>query len=165
MYVFDQSGTVDSAKLIDYITKEFPGEFKRLIEARDELAKRQGALSAVDKANKDRAKAAAELEAAKAQASGILADAQAEALAAQAKTKAAAAQEAALQDAQKAFAAEMAAKTEAVMLREQQVAVRETRVAALEADCAKQLESLAADRATLNARIKAIHDKVAALSI
>ena len=165
MYVFDQTGAVNSAKLIEYITKEFPGEFKQLIEARDELAKRQGALSAVDAANKDRAKAAAELEAAKSQASAILADAQAEALAAQAKAQAAAAQEAALQDAQKAFAAEMATKTEAVMLREQQAAAREASAAAMEADCAKRLESLAADRATLNARIKAFHDKVAALSV
>ena len=164
MYVFDQTGVVDSAKLIEYITKEFPGEFKRLIEARDELAKRQGALSAVDKANKDREKAAAELAAAEAQASSILADAQAEAMAAQAKKAEIEAEAAALDKSQKAFAADVADKTVSLMNREQQVANRENATVAMQAEYAEKLKALQADRDALNARIKAFQDKVAALS-
>lgn len=164
MYVFDQTGVVDSAKLIEYITKEFPGEFKRLIEVRDELAKRQGALSAVDKANKDREKAAAELAAAEAQASSILADAQAEAMAAQAKKAEIEAEAAALDKSQKAFAADVADKTVSLMNREQQVANREGAAVAMQAEYAEKLKALQADRDALNARIKAFQDKVAALS-
>ena len=48
MDVFDASGSVDSAKLIDYITTSFPGERATLIKTKEELAKRQGAMSAVD---------------------------------------------------------------------------------------------------------------------
>ena len=165
MYVFDQTGVVDSAKLIEYITKEFPGEFKRLIEARDELAKRQGALSAVDKANKDREKAAAELAAAEAQASSILADAQAEAMAAQAKKAEIEAEAAALDKSQKAFAADVADKTVSLMNREQQVSNREAAAAAMQAEYAEKLKALQADRDALNVRIKAFQDKVAALSV
>lgn len=164
MYVFDQSGTVDSAKLIDYITKEFPGEFKRMIEARDELAKRQGALSAVDKANKDREKAAAALAAAEAKASALLADAQAEALAVQAKQADLDVKTAALVQAQKSFDAESSAKAQELKDLAQQLAIREQRVAAMQEDYTAKLAALSADRAALDDRVKSFQAKVAALS-
>lgn len=164
MYVFDQTGVVDSAKLIEYITKEFPGEFKRLIEARDELAKRQGALSAVDKANKDREKAAATLADAEAKASAMLADAQAEALATQAKQADLDVKAATLAQSQKAFAAESAAKAQEMKNQAQQLDVRERNVAAAQDECAMKLAALNADRAALDDRVKAFQAKVAALS-
>jgi Fic family protein len=165
MVVYGDSGSIDSDKFLEYIAKQFPLDLAQLVKTKDELAKRQGALSAVDKANKDREKAAAELDAANAKASSILADAQAEALAVQAKKAEIEAQAAVLEQAQKAFAAEAADKTVSLMNREQQAANREAAAAALQADYTAKLQVVEADRAALNVRIKAFQDKVAALSV
>ena len=164
MVTYGDNGSIDPAKFLDYIAQQFPTDLANLIKTRDELAKRQGAISAVDRANNDRAKAAAELDAANAKASSILADAQAEALAVQAKKAEIEAEAATLEKAQKAFAADTADKTVSLMNREQQVANREAAVAVLQAEYANKLQAVEADRATLNARIKAFQDKVAALS-
>ena len=51
---------------IEYITKQLPKDLVQLLQVRDELAVRQGALSAVEDAVADRAKAKAEMEAARA---------------------------------------------------------------------------------------------------
>lgn len=164
MVVYGDNGSIDPAKFLEYIAKQFPLDLAQMVKAKDELAKRQGAISAVDRANNDRAKAAAELEAATAKASSILADAQAESLAVQAKKAEMEAEAAALEKAQKAFAADAADKTVSLMNREQQVANREAAVAVLQAEYANKMETVEADRATLNARVKAFQDKVAALS-
>jgi DNA repair exonuclease SbcCD ATPase subunit len=165
MYVFDQSGVVDSAKLIEYITKEFPGEFKRLIEARDELAKRQGALSAVKDAAADREAAAGELAAAKAQAKELLDDAKAANAESAAKAKDLTAREKALAAKEADFAAEVRAKESDFEAAQQALYLRET---ALNQTAAVQVEQAArmdAAELALNARIKAFQDKVAALSV
>lgn len=149
---------------VTYFTQQLPKDLAAMAQLRDELAKRQGALSAVDKANKDREKAAAKLEAASAQAALIVAEAE--------KTKQAAAiekvkldaQSATLEQAQKAFAAETAAKTVDLMRREQQVTNREATVAAIQTEYVEKLAALDEDRASLNARVKSFQDKVAALS-
>ena len=60
MVVYGDSGSIDSDKFLAYIAKQFPLDLAQLVKTKDELAKRQGALSAVDKANKDRENAAAE---------------------------------------------------------------------------------------------------------
>jgi hypothetical protein len=164
MVVYGDSGSIDSNKFLEYIAKQFPLDLAQLVKTKDELAKRQGAMTAVERANKDRAKAAAELEAAQAQASSILADAQAEAMAAQAKKAEIEAEAAVLDKSQKAFAADVADKTVSLMNREQQVANREAAVAVLQTEYTVKLQALDADRAALNARVKAFQDKVAALS-
>jgi hypothetical protein len=46
---------------VEYYTKQLPLDLARLTELRDELRKRQGAMTAVDEAQKDRDAAAAEL--------------------------------------------------------------------------------------------------------
>ena len=51
------SGGIDSSKLIDYFTKDFLKDLGQMAVLRDELAKRQGALSAVEDANKLRSDA------------------------------------------------------------------------------------------------------------
>ncbi len=165
MVTYGDGGSIDPAKFLDYIAKQFPIDLANLVKTRDELAKRQGAMTAVEKANKDREKAAAELEAAQAQASSILADAQAEAMAVQAKKAAMEAEAAGLEKAQKAFAAEAADKTVSLMNREQQAGNREAAAAALQADYTAKLQIVEADRVALNVRIKAFQDKVAALSV
>ena len=60
---------------IEYITKQLPKDLVQLLQVRDELAKRQGALNAVEDAAADRAKAKAEMEAAQAEALAVRADA------------------------------------------------------------------------------------------
>jgi hypothetical protein len=47
---------------VEYYTKQLPLDLARLTALRDELAKRQGALTAVDEIHKDREAAALELE-------------------------------------------------------------------------------------------------------
>ena len=60
---------------IEYITKQLPKDLVQLLQVRDELAKRQGSLNAVEDAAADRAKAKAEMEAAQAEALAVRADA------------------------------------------------------------------------------------------
>jgi hypothetical protein len=87
MNVHGDTGNIDSAKFLEYIVNQFPGDLKSMVEARDELAKRQGAMSAVEAAVADRAAASAELKAAKAEAKDLLADAKEKNAAATAKGK------------------------------------------------------------------------------
>jgi seryl-tRNA synthetase len=60
---------------VEYYTKQLPLDLARLTELRDELRKRQGAMTAVDEAQKDRDAAAAELQSAKDQAAKLMAEA------------------------------------------------------------------------------------------
>ena len=164
MVTYGDGGAIDPAKFLDYIAKQFPTDLANMVAARDELAKRQGALSAVEKANKDREKAARQLEAATTEAGIIVKDAQKVAEFNDAKRAELDAREAALLVEQRSFASEAAAKTSDLMSREQQVFNREATVAALQTEYASKLQALDADRASLNARVKAFQDKVAALS-
>jgi len=165
MVTYGDGGSIDPAKFLDYIAQQFPADLANLIKTRDELAKRQGAMSAVDKANNDREKAARELEAAEAKAALIVENAQKVAQANDAKKAELYVLETELVADRKAFAAETVAKTADLTQREQQVANRETAVAEREADYAAKAAALEANRATLDARIKAFQDKVAALSV
>lgn len=164
MYVFDQSGVVDSAKLIEYITKEFPGEFKRLIEARDELAVRQGALSAAKDAAADRAAAAAELAAAKAEAKELLADAKAVDAGSKLRVKDLDAREKELRNKEAEFAEKVRAKESELDANKHMLAMRETALNQTAQVQAEQAARMDAAELALNARIKAFQDKVAALS-
>ena len=68
MDISNGSGGIDSGKFIDYFTKQLPLDLAQMATLRDELERRQGAMTAVDDANK-----------AKLEADGILASAKAEA--------------------------------------------------------------------------------------
>ena len=75
MQVFSDAGVIDSAKFLDYITTQLSSDVATLVKTRDELAKRQGALTAVNEAVADRQAAAKELADAKEQAKALLDDA------------------------------------------------------------------------------------------
>jgi len=77
MNVHDSSGGIDQNKFLEYIINQFPGDLKLMIEVRDELAQRQGALSAAQLALNDREAAAKELAEAKVAAAEMVADAKA----------------------------------------------------------------------------------------
>ena len=82
MNVSNDSPAVD---YVQYFTKQFPQDLAQMATLRDELAKRQGAMSAVEASLKDREAAKAELEKAKVQADDLVAEAKADNAAAKAK--------------------------------------------------------------------------------
>ena len=165
MNVFDAGGSIDSAKLIQYITTSFPGELKMLVEARDELAKRQGAMTAVAEALADRAAAAEELKRAKEQADIELTDAKKKNAASKAKTAEVDAREKAL-DAREAKAdKDLSARESAAEALEAKLFAQQSAIDKQLADLEDQKNRLAAEESALQARIKAFQDKVAALSV
>ena len=165
MNVQGDTGTVDSAKFLGYIVNQFPGDLKSMIEARNELAKRQGAMSAVEAAVADRAAASAELKAAKAEAKDLLADAKDKNAVATAKGKDLDAREKAFNAGCADKEAALQSQANAVVERERQVSANETAQAAIKQKLEERSAQLDADRAVLDSRVKAFQDKVAALSV
>ena len=72
------SNDAPAMNYVDYFTNQFPKDLAQMAVLRDELATRQGALTAAEDAVADRKKAAQELEAAKKEAEAIRADAKKE---------------------------------------------------------------------------------------
>lgn len=140
---------------VDYYTKQLPLELARLTELRDELRTRQGALAAVEDAQKDREAAGMELATAKSQAAEILADAKA----AEGKVKARAA---ALDERDAASARAAAEADQALLARETAAASRERAVKLRETAAAAKDQSLAEAAAKLDAERDAFNAKVAA---
>ena len=165
MDVFDTPSGMDSAKLIEYITKQFPSELKTLIETKTELAQRQGALTAVADANADREAAKAELAAAKAQAADLLADAKAKNADATAKKKTQDAREAKLNEQEEAYQLSKTSGEESVAAAEKALEAAKIRVTEYEATLNDRAAKLDADRVALEIRIKAFQDKVASISV
>ena len=165
MNVHGDTGTVDSAKFLEYIVNQFPGDLKSMVEARDELAKRQGAISAVEAAVADRAAASAALEAAKAEAKDLLADAKDKNAAATAKSKDLDTREKAFNAGCASMEVVLQSKADAVAERERLASANETSLAAFQTRLEERSAQLDADRAVLDSRVKAFQDKVAALSV
>jgi len=140
---------------VDYYTKQLPLELARLTELRDELRTRQGALAAVEEAQKDREAAGMELATARSQAAEILADAKA----AEGKVKARAA---ALDERDAASARAAAEADQALLARETAAASRERAVKLRETAAAAKDQSLAEAAAKLDAERDAFNAKVAA---
>lgn len=140
---------------VDYYTKQLPLELARLTELRDELRTRQGALAAVEDAQKDREAAGMELATARSQAAEILADAKA----AEGKVKARAA---ALDERDAASARAAAEADQALLARETAAASRERAVKLRETAAAAKDQSLAEAAAKLDAERDAFNAKVAA---
>jgi len=162
MNTFNETPAVDYVK---YFTEQLPRDLAQMAALRDELAVRQGAISAAQDAVADRKKAQQELDAARATAAEIQTYAKADAEVAKTEL-------ARVQGLEKAFVAKEAETTAALNARETQVAQREKSVASqaalVESQAAKleqRAATLAAEEAALQARIKAFQDKVAAISI
>lgn len=158
------SGDTPGVDYVDYFTKQFPKDLAAMAALRDELATRQGALSAAEAALADRAAAAKELELAKNEAAAIKNDA----AQVKAKAKADADKVKARED---AVAAREAALAKQVSDTEADLAVRLKACETLEAGQAKLTAELSArsdklnkDAAALDARIKSFQEKVANLS-
>lgn len=149
---------------VDYFTKQLPQDLARMASLRDELEKRQGAMTSVEDSLRDRKAAADELAQAKADAAVILQDANAQA-------REVTADRAALAAAKNKFAAESKTHADSLAKRELLVESRETRLAVAEkvlaegqAALEKAQAKLASDTAILEARVKAFQEKVAHLT-
>ena len=140
---------------VDYYTKQLPLDLARLTELRDELRTRQGALAAVEDAQKDREAAGMELATARSQAAEILAEAKA----AEGKVKARAA---ALDERDAAYARTSSEATQTLLARETAVASRERAVKLRETAADTKDQSLAEAAAKLDAERDAFNAKVAA---
>jgi len=148
---------------IEYYTKQLPLDLARLTALRDELAKRQGALTAVEETHKDREDAAVVLETAKRQAAKILADAKA--ADAEAKTKAGGldAREALLTRTHADIIAAVTAREEAVTGREYTVAAREASAAVKEQSLDAMAAKLEAEKNAFNTKVDAFQNMAAQL--
>ena len=148
-----------------YFTTQMPKDLAQMAALRDELAKRQGAMSAVEAAVADRAAASAELKTAKAEAKDLLADAKDKNAAATAKSKELDAKELALNIRYADVEVALQSKADAVAERERRASSNEVSQAALKDKLEERSAQLDADRAVLDSRVKAFQDKVAALSV
>ena len=164
MQVFSDAGVIDSAKFLDYITTQLSSDVATLVKTRDELAKRQGALTAVNEAVADRQAAAKELADAKEQAKALLDDAKAKNAKSTAKAADLAAQENKLNALEQTKTEAFNALEKDIQNREQILATRESQVAAQANRNDERAAQLNATEAALAARVKAFQDKVAALS-
>ena len=165
MDVYDTTGSIDSSKFIEYITKTFPGELKTLLDTKAELAKRQGALTAVNEALADREAAAKELATAKEQAKNMLDEAKAKNAKATAKTAELNARETDLKAQETAASGLLSIREKEVSSREELLAIREAAVNSVGEKNNERQAQLDVAEAALAARVKAFQEKVAALSV
>lgn len=149
---------------VKYFTEQLPRDLAAMAALRDELATRQGALSAAEDTLKLKADAQAALAAAKAEAAQLVVDAKAKNDEAKVKNDAAKAREAAVLKLQQEFDVKSAAALAELTAAKAQIAAREQALAEAQLLCNDKLAALENDRAVLNARVKAFQDKVAALS-
>jgi chromosome segregation ATPase len=157
------SNDTPSMNYVEYFTKQLPVDLASMAALRDELAVRQGALSAAQDAVTDRATAAAELTAARSQAADLVAIAKDREEKSKAKAAELTARESAVTDSIKAFDAASAERGTALGLREKASDTREARQQRIQADLDAKAAQLSADQAALDARVQAFQDKVAAL--
>lgn len=149
---------------ITYFTKQLPQDLAAMAALRDELALRQGALSAVEDSARLRAEAAALLASTKDECAALKADAQVNNSAALAKKKLQDARETDL-NAREVAATKAAEDTQASLTSQALMLGKlETTLIAREGKLEEGLSVLAAGKADLDARVKLFQAKAAALT-
>jgi chromosome segregation ATPase len=149
---------------LTYFTTQMPKDLAAMAALRDELAIRQGALSAAEDTVKLKAEAVAVLEAAKAEAAAMVADTKVKNAEALAKKKAQDIREADLNARETNLTAQFAARDQDLTQRETQAQTQLESLERIADQLAADQAQLFSDRAALEARIKAFQDKVAALN-
>jgi chromosome segregation ATPase len=165
MNISSDAGGIDSSKFLEYIAKQLPSDVAQMVAVRDELAKRQGSITAVDAANKKLADADAYAESTKAQADTLLADAKATNADSKVKSAALDAREKDLAALEKQSLADSAAKAKELATKEAGLATREDALVKAQVELKTAQDTLASDRVNLDARIKALQDKIASINI
>jgi len=154
-----------SMDYVTYFTQQLPKDLATMAALRDELAKRQGALSAVEDANKMREDAKVELEKAKADAAAMVADAKELNAAAKAKTAELKAKQEKLTADEVAFAQMAAEKDKEFSLKQTQIQNTLDNLSKREKELNVLSENLEQGKKELDARIKALQDKIASLAV
>jgi len=157
--------TPQATDFVKYFTTSFLKDLGAMAQLRDELEKRQGSMSVIEAAQRDRDQAAVELAKAKTDAAAVLEDAKqrkAKVDELEAKVKA---REDALATQTAAFNEASAAKNLALVKREKTVDALAQEQERRQGDLDSKDTQLFADDAALQARIKAFQDKVAAINI
>ena len=165
MDISNGSGGIDSSKLMDYFTKDFLKDLGKMAVLRDELAKRQGAMSAVEDAAKLRAEAETYAASKKAEIDGVLEEAKET----NAKSKAQKAdldtRETDIDAKAKALAIADASFNSSVKTKKQSLANEEAALLKAQNELKLAQDKLASDQATLDARVKAFQAKVASIAV
>jgi chromosome segregation ATPase len=148
-----------------YLIETMPAYIANLVAVRNELAKRQGAITAAEKALDLQHKAEKALDAARAQAAEMLADAAAQQADAREARGAAATLARELDKRQVAFEVETAAKSKELAERENKLASFTIDLNVREAQLADAERALRHAQSEHAAKVKTLQDKVAALAV
>jgi len=165
MDISNGSGGIDSSKLMDYFTKDFLTDLGKMAVLRDELEKRQGSMTAVNAANNKVIEADAYAQSKKVESDALLADAKTTNANSKAKSAALDVREKELIISEKQTAIDNAATAKALAAKEASLLIREDALVKAQADLKTAQETLVTDRVNLDARIKALQDKVASITI
>ena len=164
MDISSESGGISSDKLIDYFTNQFLRDLHKMVAVKEELAKRQGAIAAVDQTLALKAEAAKALDKARAQADSLLAEAKETNASAKEANAAAKTRQSKLDAEERAFAAASAVRQADMDARDKALANKEAYLVKLDADLNKRSDVLANAEAALSTRVQAFQAKVAAIS-
>ena len=149
---------------VDYFTKQLPQDLAQMAALRDELAKRQGALSAVEQANADREKAAGELADAQLESARILSIAKESQAKATAKEKHAVQREKEFELKFAAVKADIEAKQAEQDRKEKELNAKYEDVTLKALAISNREAQLAVEQAAFAVRVKAFQDKVASIT-
>ena len=150
---------------LTYFTQQMPKDLAAMAALRDELAVRQGALSAAEDTVKLKAQAAAALESATAEAAALRAEAKVYVQEAKAQKAAADKREKDLNDRDDKMVEMFATREKALSVKETQVQSQMNALDAKDARLFADQAQLESDRVALDARIKAFQDKVASINV
>lgn len=165
MDISNGSGGIDSSKLMDYFTKDFLKDLGQMAVLRDELAKRQGAMSAVEDAAKLRAEAETYAANKKTEIDGALADAKETNTASKELKKSLDARQIELDALSGKLDKDSATFQKEVETHKKAVETAEAALLKSKNDLKTSQDKLVADQATLDARVKAFQEKVASIAV
>lgn len=165
MDISNGAGGIDSSKLMDYFTKDFLKDLGKMAVLRDELEKRQGAMSAVNAALKAKEEADAYAVAKKVEADANLETAKVKNEESKTKKADLDAREKALDARQGEFEKDTAKSAKDLNAREKSLAAMQDALLSAQNDLKLAQDKLETDRSTLDARVKAFQDKVASINV
>lgn len=154
----------DFAKFVEYLAKQFGKDMQATLAARDELAKRQGALSAVEATIQAKAAADAYYETTKQSCDKLTAEANELNAKAKEVTAVLDNREKVLDTREKADGVAQANRKKALDIRDAQLVAERAILNKRAAELEEKAAALLAGEASLAARVKAFQDKVALLT-
>jgi len=165
MIVSNDTGHLDMGKFLDYIQNNLSSDVAQLVSVRDELALRQGALSAVNDAVKIKTDAEEYARIKIEDANGLFVKATAQSADADIYAAKLTALEVALNAREEEINKDLAAREKQLNVLAATLAVKEATLNDKQIILDNDNADLSAARDVLNARIQAFQDKVASISI